>query len=212
MMREACVATALGLRQYLRNALFVVLLDFLPPIFITLPFLVTLDAPLTLAIPEGGRTVTAPVGMLKLHGAIMVPMTVTFLGGILGLFVMLSSREADRRLVAAGYPLLLLLAVRLSIIAALSLLIMVIAVGVTLIDFRPPRLGLFFAINFVAALHYAFIGAVAETLLSAMSGTYLMFMPMIDLCLVQNPAPSHLRQPGRQGQKVPLDHARPPAV
>lgn len=188
MIREAYVATALGLRQYLRNGLFVVLLVGLPPTFITLSFLVTPDAPLSVTVPEGGATVAEPVGMVKLHGALMVPMTVAFLGGILGLFVMLSSREADRRLVASGYPLVLLLAVRLSIISMLSFLVTLIAVGVTLIDFRPPQPGLFFATNLVSALHYAFIGAVAGTFLSAMSGTYLMFfLPMIDLGLVQNP-------------------------
>lgn len=188
MFRQAFVATVLGMRQYLRNGLFMTFLVLLPPTFITLSFIVTPDAALSVTVPEGGRSVAEPVGMAKLHGAIMVPMTVAFLSGILGLFVMLTSREADRRLVASGYPLLLLLAVRLALITALSLLITALAVGFTLIDFRPPQLGLFFLINFISALHYAFIGAVVGTMLSAMSGTYLMFfLPMIDLGLLQNP-------------------------
>lgn len=188
MFGQAYTAMALGLRQYLRHGLFVVLLVVLPPTFITLSFIVTPEASLVVDVPEPGGGGPTDVGMVKLHGAIMGPMTVAFLGGVLGLFVMLSSREADRRLVASGYPLVLLLAVRLGLIAALSLLITVLAVAFTLIDFRPPQLGLFFLINLVAALHYAFIGAVAGTFLSAMSGTYLMFfLPMIDLGLVQNP-------------------------
>ncbi len=188
MIGQAYVATTLGLRQYLRHGLLVTFLAVLPPVFITLSFIVTPDNAATVTVPEGGRSLVAPVGMAKLHGAIMVPMTVAFLSGILGLFVMLTSREADRRLVASGYPPLLLLAVRLTLIAALSLLITALAVGFTLIDFRPPQLGVFFLINLTAALHYAFIGAVAGTFLSALSGTYLMFfLPMIDLGLVQSP-------------------------
>ncbi len=160
----------------------------LPPAFITLSFIVTPDAALTVRVPEGGTTLEPDVGMADLHGALMVPMTVAFLAGILGLFVMLSSREADRRLVSAGYPLGRLLAVRLGIVAGMTLVITLIAVGVTLIDFRPPQLGMFFLVNLLSALHYAFLGAVVGTFLSPMSGTYLMFfVPMIDIGLIQNP-------------------------
>lgn len=182
------VAGMLGLRQYLRNSLFVIFLVLLPPTFITLSFLVTPDAPLTVRVPEGGASLARDVGMADLHGALMVPMTVAFLAGILGMFVMQSSRQADRRLVGAGFPMARLLAVRLGIIGGLTLLITLIAVAVTLIDFRPPQLGLFFLVNLVSALQYAFLGAVVGIFLSAMSGTYLMFfVPMIDIGLLQNP-------------------------
>lgn len=126
--------------------------------------------------------------MARLHGALMVPMTVAFLAGILGMFVMLSSREADRRLVSAGYPLGRLLAVRLGIVGGMTLFITLIAVAVTLVDFRPPQPGMFLLVNLLSALQYAFLGAVAGTFLSAMSGTHLMFFtPMIDVGLLQNP-------------------------
>ncbi len=188
MIRQLAVATMTGLRQYLRNALFVVLLVILPPTFITLSFAVTPDVAFSVRAPEGGQNIDQPVGMANVHGALMVPMTVAFLAGILGLFVMLSSRQADRRLVNAGYPPFLLLGVRLGIIAAISLFITLLAVGITLIDFVPEQLGLFFLINLVSALHYAFIGAILGTFLSAMSGTYaIFFLPMIDIGLVQNP-------------------------
>ena len=69
----------------------------------------------------------------------------------------------------------------------MTLFITLIAMGVTLIDFRPPQLGMFFLVNLLSALHYAFLGAVAGTFLSPMSGTYLMFfVPMIDIGLIQN--------------------------
>jgi hypothetical protein len=41
--------------------------------------------------------------MRNLHDAIMVPITVGFLAGLIGLFVIRSALESDRRLVLAGY-------------------------------------------------------------------------------------------------------------
>ena len=52
----------------------------------------------------------------------------------------------------------------------------------------PEQLLLFFVVNLVAALQYAFLGAAVGLFLSPMSGTYLMFFaPMIDIGLLQNP-------------------------
>lgn len=186
--RGTAVAALLGVRQYLRNSLFIVLLVALPPSFITLSFIVTPDVPAIVAVPEGDATLTPDVGMVNLHGAVMVPITASFLSGMLGMFVMVSSRGADRRLVGAGFPLARLLLVRLGIIATFSVLITLISVAVTLLDYRPDQLGFFLLVNLVSALQYAFLGALVGTFLSPMSGTYLMFFaPMIDVGLVQNP-------------------------
>jgi hypothetical protein len=188
MVQQALTATTLGIKQYLRNALFVVLLVLLPPAFITLSFLVTPEVPFAVTVPGSGQTVTERLNMATLHGAIMVPITVGLLSGLLGLFVMLSSREADRRLVVAGYPTALLLAVRLALVAGMSVLITLISVGVTLLDFRPEQPGLFVLVNLIAALHYGFIGAIIGTFFSALGGTYLaFFIPMIDLGVVNDP-------------------------
>jgi hypothetical protein len=128
------------------------------------------------------------VGMRNLHGAIMVPMTVSFLAGILGLFVMIVSREGDRRVLRAGLPARTLLLSRLAVIAAFSTAITVVSVAATLPAFVPEQLALFFVVNLVAALQYAFLGAAVGLFLSPMSGTYLMFFtPMIDVGLLQNP-------------------------
>lgn len=182
------LATGLGIRQYLRNPLLVVLLAILPPAFITLSFVVTPDVGAVVALAEDGQTVRQDVGMVDLHGAIMVPITTAFLGGLLGLFVMLNSRDADRRLVSAGYPVAGLLTVRLAIIAGFSVFITLLSVAVTLVDFTPDQLGLFLGANLISALQYAFLGAIVGTFLSPMAGTYLVFFaPMIDLGVIQNP-------------------------
>lgn len=188
MFAQVVTATSMGLRQHLRNSLFVVLLVGLPVAFITLSFARTPDVPFAVAVTEGDATISAPVGMRNLHGAIMVPMTVSFLAGILGMFVMIVSREGDRRLVRAGFPARNLLFARLVVIGGLSLAITSVSVLVTLLDYRPEQLVLFYVVNLISALQYAFLGATVGMFLSAMSGTYLMFFaPMIDVGLVQNP-------------------------
>lgn len=188
MLHRDRIATGLSIREYLRQPLFIALLIGLPPAFITMAFLTTPDVPFVIGVPieQGVRSIE--VGMPDLHGVIMAPMTAAFLAGMVGLFVMHSSRDADRRLVLAGYPALRLLAVRLIVITILSIIVTAISVGVTLIDYRPEQPVVFFLINLIAALQYGFLGAIAGTFLSTMAGTYLMFFaPMIDLGLVQNP-------------------------
>jgi len=181
-------ATTMGARQHLRNTLFAVLLVGLPIAFILTSFARTPDVPFVIAAQEHGEAVQVPVGMRDLHGAVMVPLTVSFLAGILGMFVMIVSREGDRRLVSAGFPAFNLLLSRLAVIAGLSLAITMISVAATLPGFVPEQLPPFFLVILVSALQYAFIGAAVGMFLSPMSGTYLMFFaPMIDVGLIQNP-------------------------
>lgn len=188
MTKKFILTITMGAKQYLRNPLFIILLVILPPTFISLSFIVTPDFPLPLSVLEGGKQTTQPVGMAKFHGALMVPITVSFLSGILGMFVMLSARQGDRRLVNAGYNPNLLLVVRLAMITIMSLVITLLAVGVTLISFQPEQLGWFFFTNLIVAVQYGFIGAIVGTFLSAMSGTYLIFfLPFLDVGGVQNP-------------------------
>lgn len=179
---------SLGLHECLRSPLLVVLLIILPPSFITLSFVVTPDVAAIVELTEDDVTVTRDVGMADLHGAIMVPITTAFLAGLVGLFMMINARHADRRLVNSGYPLVGILAARLTIVAILGVAITVLATAVTLIDFRPDQLGVFLGINLISALHYAFIGAIVGTVASPMAGTYLTFFaPMIDIGVIQNP-------------------------
>ena len=188
MLNKFRLAAIMGAKQFLRTPLFLVLMVILPVVFIIGAFLRTPDAPFLVAVPEGGLRLAMPVGMIDLHGAVMVPMTVAFLTGLAGMFVMLGARQGDHRLVVAGYSPEMLLGVRLLLITAIGLLITAVSVGVTLLFFRPEQPGLFFAVNLVQALQYGFLGAIAGTFLSAISGTYLMFFfPMIDAGIIQNP-------------------------
>lgn len=178
----------MGAKQLLRTPLFIILMVALPIVFIVGAFLRTPNAQFVVLVPEGVDQLRISVGMTDLHGAVMVPMTVAFLTGLAGLFVMLGARQGDHRMVVAGYSPEILLGVRLLLITTIGLLITTVSVGVTLIFFRPEQLGLFFAVNLVQALQYGFLGSIAGTFLSSISGTYLMFFfPMIDIGIIQNP-------------------------
>ncbi len=188
MQRKFSLAMVMAAKQHLRNLLFIVLLIGLPPTFITLAFIATPNASIPLEVPEGTNEFTQMVAMPDLHGAIMVPITVSFLSGFLGMFVMFSARQGDRRLVIAGYNPMLLLSARLVIITVMGILITILSVGITLLSWQPEQLALFFVANLFPALQYGFLGAIVGTYLSATSGTYLMFfLPMIDVGLIQNP-------------------------
>lgn len=188
MRRQFSLAIRMATKQYLRNPLFIVLLIGLPPTFITLAFVSTPEASLPLEVPQGASQLTQMVTMPDLHGAIMIPITVAFLSGMLGMFVMLSARQGDQRLVMAGYSPTLLVIVRLVVITVMGVLITILSVGITLLSWQPNQLALFFVANLLPAIQYGFLGAIVGTYLSATSGTYLMFfLPMIDVGLIQNP-------------------------
>jgi hypothetical protein len=126
--------------------------------------------------------------MKELHGAIMVPITVGFLAGLIGLFVVRSALESDRRLVLAGFSPGEAIAPRLVVLASATLVVLAASLGVTAIDFIPASWLPFIAGNLLAGLIYGAIGALAGALVGRLGGAYLMFfLPMLDIGVAQNP-------------------------
>lgn len=87
----------------------------LPLFFISLAIAVTPDSPTPVLLTENGQQAIQILSMADVHGAIMVPITVAFLGGLAGLFVVVDSAEGDR-LAIAGYRPWEILAARLGFI------------------------------------------------------------------------------------------------
>jgi hypothetical protein len=104
-----------------------------PVVLITLSFAVTPATPTPVEVGGASRM----IAMVDLHGAIMVPITVAFLGGLAGLFVVLGSAEGDRRLVLAGFRPREVLGARIGMIALAAVLTTAVALTVTAVDFRP---------------------------------------------------------------------------
>jgi hypothetical protein len=174
-------------REYRRNIALWVLLVGLPLFFITLSIAVTPDDPTPVELVEGGQSNISILSMTDVHGAIMVAITVAFLAGLAGLFVVLGSAEGDRRLVLAGFRPREVLASRLGVITLAAVLVSAVSLAVTALSFDPAAWLTFSAATLAIATTYAMIGVVVGPLVGRLGGLYLMFLlPFLDVGLAQN--------------------------
>lgn len=174
-------------REYRRNLALWVLLIGLPIFFITLSIAITPDDPAPVELAEAGRRGITILSMVDVHGAIMVAITVAFLAGLAGLFVVIGSAEADRRLVIAGFRSREVLAARLGVIVLAAVLVSVVSLAVTAMSFTPEVWPTFALATVTIAITYAMIGVVVGPLVGRLGGLYLMFLlPFLDVGLAQN--------------------------
>ena len=181
------VALRYAWREYRRNIALWVLLVGVPLFFISLSIAVTPDQPAPVELTDGGQRTVTILSMVDVHGAIMVPITVAFLAGLAGLFVVLGSIEADRRLVVAGYRTGEVLAARVGVIVLAAVLVSGVSLGVTAFSFRPREWVTFALATLTVALTYAMIGVLMGPVVGRLGGLYLMFLlPFLDVGLAQN--------------------------
>lgn len=160
----------------------------LPVAFITTSAAITPDDPIPVNLTEDGESVTQILSMVDVHGAIMVPITVAFLGALAGLFVILDSAEADRRLSLTDFRPREILTFRIQVVAIASIAATLVSVGVTSMTFSPATWPRFIVANTLVALTYAAIGMMVGPLLGRLGGLYvLLVLPFIDIGLAQNP-------------------------
>ena len=184
-MARVMHATRLELRELVRRPLLLVLLVVLPFFFITRAIASTVPQPRVVPLPGGDEVLS---NMQDVHGATMAAITIAFLAGLCGLFIMQSAREADRRLVVAGFAPVVVVLPRLILIGATTGIVVAVSLAVTALNFTPEQWPPFVVANVLIGLTYASIGAVAGVLLGRLGGTYFMlFLPMIDLGIVQTP-------------------------
>ncbi|GMQ93814.1 MAG: hypothetical protein BMS9Abin12_1294 [Acidimicrobiia bacterium] len=206
-----------GFRDYRRNIALWVLLVALPILFISLSFYVTPGDPTPVELTENGVTTLTILSLADVHGAIMVPITLAFLAGLSGLFVVQGSIEADARLAIAGFRPREILASRLGTIVLASLLATAVTLAVTAIDFTPKSWGWFAAASVLVAVTYGMIGVLVGVLFGRLGGLYVMFLvPFIDVGLAQNvmfsaaPPSWGAILPGRGASQMLIDAAFTP--
>jgi hypothetical protein len=174
-------------REYRRNTALWVLLVGLPLFFITLSIAVTPNSPAPVELVESGRRAISILSMTDVHGALMVSITVSFLAGLAGLFVVLGSTEGDRRLVVAGFRPREVLTARLGVITLAAVLVSAVSLAVTAASFQPEVWLTFALATLAVAVTYAMIGVVIGPLVGRIGGLYLMFLlPFLDVGLAQN--------------------------
>jgi len=176
-----------GFREYRRNIVFWLLLAVVPVVFISLSIAVTPEGPAAVELTEAGRTTVQTLSMIDVHGATMAPITIGFLAGLAGLFVVLDSAVGDRRIALAGFRSRELLASRTSVIAFVALFVTAISIGVSALDFTPESWLAFAGANALVALTYGMFGATIAPLVGRIGGLFFIFLiPFIDIGIAQN--------------------------
>lgn len=186
--RPVRTAYRLGLKEYSRSYVLVGLLVYLPAAYITLISYVTPSVPIPVRVPVDGLVVELMLDLPVVNSVVMAPATCSFITGIAGLFLMRRSRDADDRLVLAGYRPWQIIAARVGLLITICTLVTGVAVGVLWFNYAPTLPAAFVAATFLAALAYGLFGVIVGTHLGRLSGMYVvLFVPMLDLGVFQNP-------------------------
>ncbi|MFI5004705.1 MAG: hypothetical protein ACHQE6_06800 [Solirubrobacterales bacterium] len=126
--------------------------------------------------------------MKDLHGAVMAGTAIAFVAALVGVFVMQSALQGDRRLVIAGFRPGETVVARLAVLTAATVLVVAVSAIVTALSFTPASWPPLIVALLLTGLIYAALGALAGAILEKLAATYLMlFLGMTDLGIVQNP-------------------------
>ena len=143
------------LREYYRNSINLVFLVLIP-ILLILSF---------------GDALSQVAGLLKVilspnMGTALAALWATaFLSGIMGFYMIVGAREADRRLVRAGYSTFEIVSLRLTAVALLGIIATTTSYLVLLTQLTPKDYLLTFAVLYLASIIYGAIGILIGSLI-----------------------------------------------
>ena len=178
-------ATRMAFRDQLRRPLVLILVALVPAYVILWSVAETKPTPRTISL-SGGEWVTTT--MKALHGPGMASLMVAFLAALLGVFVMHSALQADRRLVLAGLRPRDAVLARLTVLSTATLLAVAVSAAMMALVFTPASWPPVIGALALTGLIYAAIGALIGALLDKLPATYLiLFLVMADLGVVQSP-------------------------
>ena len=181
-LRLSAALAAAG-RQLRRMPVLWILVVGLPIAFISASIAVTPDTPTPVDLVEHGRRAVTIQTMADVHGAVMLPITIGFLASLAGLFVILDSAQADRRLALTDYRPAEILAVRMTTIVIAT----IVGLAVTAASFDATNWWLFTLGAAIVGLTYATIGVIVGPIFGRLGGLYLLLLlPFIDIGLAQN--------------------------
>ena len=185
MSGRALTATAMAFRDQRRRPLVLILLVLVPAYVITRSIAETLETPRRIGLPDG---VWATTTMKEVHGAGMGGLAIAFVVALVGVFVMQSALQGDRRLVLAGFRPGETVVARLGVLLAATALVVAVSALVTALNFSPENWPPLIAALVLIGLIYGAIGALAGAVLDKLAATYLiLFLVMTDVGIVQSP-------------------------
>ena len=152
--------------------------------------------------------------MPAVHGATMAPIAIAALTALVGMFVLLDSRDGDRRAALAGLRPAALFSARLGVLAGIALAATAVSLGTTALVFQPTNWPLYAMANLLIAFTYGLVGALLAPIFGRVGGVFIAFLlPFLDLGITQSPmlhtSPTTLSTflPGYGGSRVLLDGA-----
>jgi hypothetical protein len=179
------IATAMAFRDQGRRPLVLILLVIVPAYVITRSIAETLATPRRIGLPDHVSVITT---MKELHGAGMGGLVIAFVAALVGVFVMQSAIQGDRRLVIAGFHPTETVSARLLVLLAGILLVVAVSAAVTAVNFTPVSWVPLIAALILIGLIYGSIGALAGAILDKLAATYLiLFLVFTDVGIVQSP-------------------------
>jgi hypothetical protein len=180
-----------GVTDWGRNRVLWVLLATVPAVFIVLATALAPGSRVRLMLDENGRQMSKVVSLgfgAGIHPAFMAPIAIASLATLAGMFIILDSRAADRRLVLAGEQTGPLLAGRLTLITLAALLVTGVSLAVTAIVASISQWGAYIAASILLALTYAMIGVILGPVFGRVAGVLVAFLvPFLDLGIAQDP-------------------------
>src|SRR6266568_4515880 len=191
MRDQLRAAVRAGLTDWGRNRVLWVLLAAVPAVFIVLATALAPGSTVRLTLDENGRQVTKVINLAfgaGIHPAFMAPIAIASLAALAGMFIILDSRAADRRLVLAGERAASLLAGRLALVAVAALLAAGVSLAVAAAVATVQQWGTYIAASVLLALTYALIGVILAPLFGRVAGVLVAFLvPFLDLGIAQDP-------------------------
>jgi ABC-2 type transport system permease protein len=178
-------AFEMGLREYARTPVLLALLLFLPVYFVGVFVFLLPASEMPVTVPGEGERLIATA---ELYGVLLVPLLAGLIGGIAGMFLMQAARDADARLVLAGYRPVQVIVARVGLLALAGVVATAVALAVLSIEYVPESLGVLVAASILAGLIYGLVGVLVGLVLGRLAGVYTMlFVPMLDVFFLQNP-------------------------
>lgn len=185
MTARTLTATAMAFRDQRRRPLVLILLVVIPAYVITRSVAQTLETRRRIGLPDGASVITT---MRDLHGAGMGGVVIAFVAALLGVFVMQSALQGDRRLVVAGFRPGEAILARLLVLISGTAVVVAVSVLVTALNFTAASWPALIGALILLGLIYAAIGALVGALLDKLAATYLiLFVVMSDVGVVQSP-------------------------
>lgn len=186
--RQLSTALRMGGRDWSRTPVLWVLLVLVPVVFVLLSDAITPHGETEVVLYEAGREVTHVVDPADIHGGTMAPIAVASLGALVGIFVVLDARAADRRLRLAGQSPTVLVATRLALVLAAAAVASAASLALAWTVFTPAQGGVYVLGVLALAATYALVGVLLGPLFGRVSGTFMAFLlPFLDLGIAQSP-------------------------